>query len=233
MFGCFTQKSARPRLPVLRLPVGRIVPVEVKTPPSRIWTAGIARYGAAVIERLDLAPGRPPLDRSFRVDPVESANAVFGPAPHHQARILLGDFPLALRMGNAHRQDLPVAIDILRAQPFGLFRFGVHERAGAEQLRVVKVPVGAVHGDPGQHIDGPGIQQFGHGRVRPVLAQQIVNGVDSHGSGGHLAGVMLPVDVVGGLHPVLAGGEVGQRHLPDYAPFGARAQGLQAAEARV
>ena len=83
----------------------------------------------------------------------------------------------------------------------------------------VEVDLGAVDADPGDDVQGRLVEQAGDAFVGAVPDEQLVDGVEGDGGAGHLAGVDVGVDEVGGLLVVRAGFVVGKDHAPDVAPF--------------
>src|SRR6266545_8630 len=68
-------------------------------------------------------------DAPFSVDAVVGATILVRRATAHQARILRGDLPRAVRVGDPHLEDLAVAVDVVGIQAVAIV--GVRVAAGA------------------------------------------------------------------------------------------------------
>ncbi len=174
------------------------------------------------------------LERAFGNDAVVLAAEFAGFARHHQPRFggVLLVWPVWV--GDAHREDPAVAVDVLDGQAVHrLLVVGVGPGGRADVARPRQQrQFGAVGIQPRRHVDHARVQKLADLRVGVVARNELVQPVQAGRAGRQLGGVDIAVDPERGLVVVGAGGLVGEGEQPDVAPLEALAQAGQGHQVR-
>ena len=156
-------------------------------------------------------------------------------ARHHQARLGGVLLVAAVRVGDAHRQDAAVAVDILRRQAVDrLLIERIAPRARADVARpVAQRELGAVGVQARTQVDSARVEQVGDLWVAAVARHQVMQVIQHRGAGGQLGGVDVAVGPERRLVGVRPGRAVGDAHRPDLAPLETAADRFEADEIRI
>ncbi len=173
-------------------------------------------------------------DQALGVDAVVLAPLLARLALHHQAGLVRVALPLPLRVRHAHRDDVPVAVDVLRDQAVDPVLAGQEAAVAAPgMVGRLQRELRAVGVDAGDDVERLRVDQPRHLLVGAVAGQQAVDRVERGRAGGVLLGVDLRVDVEAGLLLGRAGVGVGDRHEPDVATPVGLGDGGQGGELRI
>jgi hypothetical protein len=173
----------------------------------------------------------PPLGNDAPVAP-----AIFGGAARdHEARVGGMLLPPAVGIGDAHRQDASVAIDILEVEAVdGILVEGIRARGGADELRLVgERPFGAVGIDARADVDRARVEQSRHLRVVAVSALERVQVAEARGGRRELGRVDVAVHPERGLVRGRSGRGVGDGDDMDVASLMAPADRFDGEEGRL
>jgi len=160
------------------------------------------------------------LDQAFGEDPVVGFAGFIGRTLDHQARVAVGNLPVACRIDDSHLQDAAVAVDVLRMQAVLLVleRIGpgagadVFGRDGQRKLRAVRI-------EARNDIDHLLVEDARDPGVRPVAIDQPRDEMERGHGRGDLGRVNVGIDPERWLLHVRARFPVGQDDQRDIAAF--------------
>ncbi len=179
----------RSRLPYRKGPVGRVLPVEIQPVLAR---DGVQGYIGVVVPHKAF-------DVEVVVDFVRRTQVVRTPADH-DSRVLLGDLPPAVGVLHPHLQYPTVAVYVFGIEPrlvVSLFRPGPEARP--EHVGGREIVLGAVHSNPRDEVEDPGINEVCDAGVFSVTLEEHLDGVEDDLRARHLSGMSVGICVDAGF----------------------------------
>ncbi len=191
---------------VLGAPVRRKVAIQIQSLLARLQP-----YGDTVVD-FETSLGQQAVILSARLGRL---------AAYQNAWVFRARFPRSVGVGNTHRQDASVAVDVFPDQSAHRFLvIGIGPGAGTDQLGHVRErPLRAVGIYARTDVEGAGVETTGDLGVAPIAGKQALDEMKAGAGTRQFSGVDVAVHPEGGLIHVEPGLVAGDTHHVDFAPF--------------